>query len=305
MPQQGAMRAIWKGSISFGLVTIPIALFTATRREELKFHLLRSSDLSPVNYKRVAAADGKEVPWGQIVKGYEYEKDRFVVIKDEDFARVDVEATQTVAILNFVKLNEINPLLFSKPYYMQAEKGGEKAYVLLRDALASSGKVGIAKVVIKERQHLAALKTQADGLMLELMRFPDELIDPTEFHPPSAITASRPEMDMALQLISAMTTQWQPKMFHDEYREALEKMIEQKIQHGGEALPAVKKTKPATGAVDLVSVLQQSINMSGKTAVAEGGIKHNGRHNGHRKNIVKHVAPRIQTKTRLSKVRRA
>jgi len=304
MPQSSG-RAIWKGSISFGLVTIPIALFTATRREELKFHLLRASDLSPVNYKRVAAADGKEVSWDQIVKGYEYEKGQFVVIKDEDFARVDVEATQTVAILNFVKLNEINPLLFSKPYYMQAEKGGEKAYVLLRDALASAGKVGIAKVVIKERQHLAALKAQSGGLMLELMRFPDELIDPADFHPPSGISVSKPEMDMAMQLISAMTTKWQPGMFHDEYREALEKMIEQKIAHGGEAAPAPKKARPATGAVDLVSVLQQSINMNGSGSETNGRSKQNGRHNGHRKNIVKHVAPRIQTKTRLSKVRRA
>src|ERR1700750_18902 len=123
------MRAIWKGSISFSLINIPIALYPATRREELKFRLLRSSDLSPVNYKRVAEADGKEVPWDHIVKGYEYEKGKFIVIKDEDFARGDVEATQTVVILNFVKLSEINPLLFSKPYYMQAEKGGERAYV--------------------------------------------------------------------------------------------------------------------------------------------------------------------------------
>src|SRR6202046_1127351 len=121
------MRAIWKGSISFGLVSIPISLYPATRREELKFRLLRAKDLSPVNYKRVAETDGKEVPWEQIVKGYEYEKGKFVVIKDEDFARVDVEATQTVDILNVVKLEEINPLLFSKPYFMQVERGGEQA----------------------------------------------------------------------------------------------------------------------------------------------------------------------------------
>src|ERR1700734_2909163 len=113
------MRAIWKGSISFGLVSIPISLFPATRREELKFKLLRKSDLSPINYKRVAEADGKEVPWDQIVKGYEYEKGKFVIIRDEDFTRIDVEATQTVDILNFVELDEINPLFFYKPYYMQ------------------------------------------------------------------------------------------------------------------------------------------------------------------------------------------
>src|SRR5438105_11132004 len=130
------MRALWKGAISFGLVTIPVSLYPATKREELKFRLLRKSDQSSVDYKRVAEADGKEVPWDQIVKGYEYEKGKFVVIKDEDFARVDVEATQTVEIINFVQLSEVDPLLFYKPYYMQVEKGGDRAYVLLRQVLA-------------------------------------------------------------------------------------------------------------------------------------------------------------------------
>jgi DNA end-binding protein Ku len=253
------MRAIWKGVISFGLVTIPISLFPATRREELKFRLLRKSDLSPVNYKRVAEADGREVPWEQIVKGYEYEKGKFIVVKDEDFARVDVEATKTVDILNFVKLDEINPLLFSKPYYMQADKGGEKAYLLLRDALADSGKIGIAKVVIKERQHLAAIKSQQNGLMLELMRFPDELLDASEMKSPGAKSASKAEMNMALQLIASMTTKWKPEMYHDDYREALEKVIEEKVAHGGKNLPAPKKSRQPTNVIDLVSVLQKSI----------------------------------------------
>jgi DNA end-binding protein Ku len=291
------MRAIWKGSISFGLVSIPISLFPATRREELKFRLLRSKDLSPVNYKRVAEADGKEVPWEQIVKGYEFEKGKFVVIKEEDFKRVDVEATQTVSILNFVKLSEINPLLFYKPYYMQSEKGGEKAYVLLRDALDQAGQVGIAKVVIKEREHLAAIKAQANGLMLELMRFPDELIDASEFKPPAVKNISKAEMDMALQLIDNMTTRWKPEMFHDDYREALEKLIEEKVEHGGESPPAPKKTRAPAKAVDLVSVLQQSINLNGRGVTPNG---HNG-HNGHKR----HVASRIHSKARLSKVRRA
>ncbi len=124
------MRAIWKGSISFGLVNIPIALYPATRREELRFRLLRKSDLSPVNYKRVAAKDGKEVSWDQIVKGYEYEKGKYVVLKDEDFERVDLEATQTVDIQDFVDLDEIDPMFFYKPYYLEPQKGGDKAYAL-------------------------------------------------------------------------------------------------------------------------------------------------------------------------------
>jgi len=289
------MHAIWKGSISFGLVTIPISLFPATRREELNFRLLRDRDLSPVNYKRVAEADGKEVPWENIVKGYEYEKGKFIVIKNEDFARVDVEATRTVSISNFVKLAEINPLLFSKPYYMQAEKGGEKAYLLLRDALDSSGKVGIAKVVIKEREHLAAIKPQPDGLMLELMRFPEELLDDSEFKLPTAKAVTTREMDTALQLIAQMTAKWRPQMFHDEYREALEKMIEQKIEHGENDRPAPPKRRQTTPVLDLVSVLQQSINAHSRSTRPNGGANHNG----HRK----HVAPRIYSKTRLPKVR--
>jgi len=256
------MRAIWKGSISFGLVTIPITLFPATRREELKFRLLRAGDLSPVNYRRVAEADGKEVPWEQIVKGYEYEKGKFVVIKEEDYARVDIEATRTVEILNFVRLEEINPLLFSKPYYMQAGKTGEKAYVVLRDALAGSGKVGIAKVVIKERQHLAAVKSQENVLMLELMRFPEELVDAAEFKSPAARSASKTELEMAAQLIKSMTAKWNPERYHDDYRAALEKLIEQKIEHGGRDAPAPRKSRKPTNVIDLVSVLQRSIQQS-------------------------------------------
>src|SRR5438046_1261090 len=148
-------RAIWKGSISFGLVNIPIALYAATRREELKFRLVRKTDLSPVNYKRVAEKDGKEVPWDQIVKGYEYEKGKFVVLQEEDFQRVDLEATQTVDIQDFVDLEEIDPMFFYKPYYLEPQKGGDKAYALLRDALKDTKKVGVAKVVIKTRQYLA------------------------------------------------------------------------------------------------------------------------------------------------------
>src|SRR5882757_4815531 len=170
------MRAIWKGSISFGLVSIPVALQNASRTEELKFRLLRSKDLSPVNYKRVAEVDGKEVPWDQIVKGYEYEKGKFVVLKDEDFKRVDLEATDTVDIVDFVDVAEINPVYFYKPYYLEPQKGGAPAYKLLREVLANTNKVGIAKVIIRTRQHLAALKANGDLLVLDLMRFEDELV---------------------------------------------------------------------------------------------------------------------------------
>src|SRR5687767_4365183 len=225
------MRAIWKGAISFGLVNIPIALYPATRREELKFRLLRATDHSPVNYKRVAEADGKEVPWDQIVKGYEYEKGKFVILKDEDFARVDVEATQTVDIMNFVSLEEVDPLLFYKPYYLEVTKGGDKAYVLLRDALLETGMIAIAKVVIRTRQHLAAVKPQKRGLMLELMHFPKELIPVEEFNEPAEKSIGKAEMQMAKQLIESMAAGWDPGQYTDEYSEALEKMIEEKLEH--------------------------------------------------------------------------
>src|SRR5471032_3075270 len=140
------MRVLWKGAITFGLVTIPVSLYPATRREELKFRLLRASDHSPVNYKRVAEADGKEVPWDEIVKGYEYEKGKFIILKEEDFRRADIEATQSVEIMEFVELAEIDPMYFDKPYYLEPQKAGAKAYALLRESLKRSGKVGIAKV---------------------------------------------------------------------------------------------------------------------------------------------------------------
>ena len=256
------MRALWKGAISFGLVTIPVSLFPATHREELKFRLLRGSDMSPVNYKRVAEADGKEVPWDQIVKGYEHEKGKFVILKDDDFARVDVEATQTVDIMNFVAIEDVDPLLFYKPYFLEVGKGGDKSYVLLRDALVESGKIAIAKVVIRTKQHLAAVKPQKSGLMLELMHFPEELLDVSKFSAPTEKVVAKAEMKMAHQLIESMTTAWNPAEYTDEYHEAVEKMIEEKIEKGDSRKPVAEKTRRPTNVVDLVSVLQQSIQQT-------------------------------------------
>ena len=259
------MRAIWKGAISFGLVNIPIALYPATRKEDLKFKLLRATDMSPINYKRVAEADGKEVPWDQIVKGYEYEKGKFIVLKDEDFARVDIEATQTVDITDFVELEEVDPMYFYKPYYMEPEKGGDKAYALLRAALEKTGKIGIAKVVIKTRQYLAGVKPNQRGLVLELMHFAEELIDASEFK----ITkheVGKKELDMATALVGSMSDEWHPDKYKDDYREKLEKVIEEKIEHP-DAEPAKPTAKrKATNVIDLVSVLQQSLQQSGKKA---------------------------------------
>jgi DNA end-binding protein Ku len=257
-------RAIWKGSISFGLVNIPIALYPATRKEELKFRLLRKSDLSPVNYKRVAEKDGKEVPWDQIVKGYEYEKGKYVVLKDEDFERVDLEATQTVDIQDFVDQDEIDPMFFYKPYYLEPQKGGDKAYVLLRDALKDSNKVGIAKVVIKTRQYLAGVKPEDGALVLELMHFADELADTEKLHVPKKAEVGTRELNMAKSLIDSMTSKWNPEKYRDDYREALMEVIEEKVEAGGKEIEEKPKKAPKpTKVIDLVSVLQKSLEQTG------------------------------------------
>src|SRR5205809_6687649 len=270
-------RAIWKGSISFGLVNIPIALYPATRREELRFRLLRKSDLSPVNYKRVAEKDGKEVPWDQIVKGYEYEKGKYVVLKAEDFERVDLEATQTVDIQDFVDVDDIDPMFFYKPYYLEPQKGGDKAYALLRDALQDSKKVGIAKVVIKTRQYLAGVKPEDGALVLELMHFADELADTEKLHVPKKVEVGKREMSMAKSLIDSMSAKWDPSKYRDDYREALMEVIEEKGEAGGKEIEEKPKKAPKpTKVIDLVSVLQKSLEETGerkKTSARSRGKK--------------------------------
>lgn len=259
-------RAIWKGSISFGLVSIPVALQNATRVEELKFRLLRSPDLSPVNYKRVAQVDGKEVPWEQIVKGYEYEKGKFVVLKDEDFKRVDLEATETIDIVDFVPLDQINPAFFYRPYFLEPQKGGGGAYDLLRQVLQDTNKAGIAKIIIRTRQHLAAVKANGKLLGLELMHFADELIPPEGVHVPAEKKkiGSR-EVQMARALVDQMSEDWDPERYTDEYRSALMKLIDKKVRSGGKELPTqAHPARRATNVIDLAEVLQQSLRDAGQ-----------------------------------------
>lgn len=258
------MRSLWKGSISFGLVNIPVALYPATRREELSFRLLRASDLSPVNYKRVAQADGREVPWDEIVKGYEYEKGKFVVLKEEDFKRVDIEATQTVDIMDFVQLSQVNPMFFQKPYFLVPDKGGAPAYTLLRDVLTETKKAGIAKVVIRTRQHLAAVKAQDDALVLEIMHFADELVEVEELNIPAGKTEPRRrELDMAKALVEQMTEKWEPTRYTDDYTSALMDLIKDKIEHGGRTTKAAPAARKQTNVIDLAAVLQQSLEQTG------------------------------------------
>src|SRR5438552_1030822 len=253
------MRPIWKGSISFGLVYIPISVYPATREEKVSFRQLRRSDLSPIKYKKVAEADMKEVSADQIVKGFEYERGRYVVLNDEDFEKVKIESTHSIDITDFVDLEQVDPKFFYKPYFLEPQKGGEKAYALLHKALSGTGKIGIAKVVISNREYLAAVKPDGLFLILELMHFASEILSAEELKngPVGAITEK--EWKMAQSLNDSMSVSWEPEKYRDEYRTAMMEIIEQKAQHkevAGRPAPAVR----TTNVVDLVKVLQESLN---------------------------------------------
>lgn len=253
------MRAIWKGSISFGLVYIPVAVFPATREEKLSFRQLRGKDLSPIKYKKVAETDQQEVKADEIVKGYEYERGHFVVLKEEDFEKVKIESTHSIDITDFVEVNQVDPKFFYKPYFLEPQKGGEKAYALLHKALSGTGKIGIAKVVISNREHLASVKPDGLFLVLELMHFASEILSPSELSNGSNVTINDKELKMAQTLIEGMTVAWEPEKYRDEYRDAVMEMIEQKANKKEVAAVPLAPAR-ATNVVDLVKVLQESLN---------------------------------------------
>jgi DNA end-binding protein Ku len=256
------MKHIWKGSIAFGLVNIPVGLGTAVREEGISFRMLRESDMSPINFKRVAEVDGKEVPYDKIAKGYEYEKGKFVLMTKVDFDRVELAAAKSITIETFVDADEVNPMHFHKPYYMEPDKGADHAFVLLRDALMATRKIGIARVVISNRQHLAAVKPHAGTLILELMHFADEIVPDTEVRKPLAALGKK-EMEMAKGLITQMAEPWQPDAFKDEYTGQVLKLIEQKVKAGGKLPPPQLQQKTA-GVVDLMAALEKSLATAGK-----------------------------------------
>lgn len=271
-------RSIWKGSISFGLIQIPVALYPAESPQELSFHMLDKNDLSPIHFQRVNAHTGKAIDFKRIIKGYKTKDGNFVVLTDADFRRANVEATQTVDIIDFVQLSEIDPLYFDKPYYLgpvamrKGKTADSKAYTLLRETLRRTGKAGIAKVVIRTREHLAALMPIGNVLVLNLLRFGYEVRDPSSIDVPSekkvtGITA--PEIKMAEQLVSELSSKWDPKKYKDEYREDLLALIRKK-ERAGEA-HVVDDSEPAapsprsSEAVDMLSLLKKSLAGAGRT----------------------------------------
>jgi DNA end-binding protein Ku len=257
------MRAIWKGNISFALVSIPISLFSATRRNELPFHYLHKKDMSPVSYKRFCDTENTEVPWEEITKGYEYEKERYIEITDEDLDKADIELTKTIQIQEFVQEEEIDPVYFDKPYYLEPQKGGERAYALMRDALAASKKVGIAKVVLKSREHLAAVKSIGNMLTLQTMRFAHEIVDAGSLNLPSKAEISKKEMDLANTLIDSMSDKFDPNKYRDDYYEKVMELIRLKVAGVAPEAPAAKAPGPAK-VVDLMEILKQSLSESKK-----------------------------------------
>jgi DNA end-binding protein Ku len=256
-------RGLWKGAISFGLVNVPVELYSAHKKSsELDMTMLDKRDLSPVGYKRVNKATGKEVPWDDVVKGYEYKDDKYVVLSEEDFRRANPEASKTVDIQAFVELSSIEPQYFDTPYYLIPGKRGEKAYALLRETLKKAGKAGIATVVIRTKQYLAALIAQDQVLVLDTLRYADELKEVSELKIPEAKVTSK-ELDVAMRLVEDMSDEWKPEKYKDTYRHDLMKRIEEKVKAGEteEITEPEKERTPEKGAevIDLMQLLKKSV----------------------------------------------
>ena len=255
-------RALWKGSISFGLVNIPIELHTAVRDHRPKFRMLHAKDKSPVRFERVCIRDGHPVAWEDLVKGYEFQKGHFVVVTKEDFQAAAVEKTRTIDIVDFVKSDEIDDRFFETPYYLLPAKGGEHAYALLREAIRQSERVGVAKFILRDAQHLAAVEAIDNALVLTIMRFADELVETSAFEFPGDAGMRKPELDMAKSLVNSLAAEWDPTKYTDQYRENLLKLIQAKLK--GKKVDLEEAAEPRQAeVVDLMERLRRSLEQSG------------------------------------------
>ena len=267
------MAAIWKGTLTFGLVSIPVELRTAVRADHISFRLLHSEDLSPVKYERVCQADGEPVPWGEIVKGYEYEKGKYVVMTDDDFKAAAIEGSRTIDILDFVQESEIDPRYFETPYFLVPGKGGDKPYALLREAIRNASAVGIGKIILRQSQHLAGVKVVGDALVLEIMRFSNELVDPAEYSFPDATLVRPQELSMAEQLVANLAEPFEPGRYTDDYRANLMKVIRAKMKGRKITVPDEAETPGDAKVLDLMARLEASL---GKTAAKGAGKRAKG-----------------------------
>ena len=264
-------RSLWKGAISFGLVHIPVEMHTAVSEQSLDLTMLDRRDFSPVGFKRYNKGNDKEVSWDNIVKGYEYQDGEYVVLSEEDLRRANVEATQTIDILAFVDQADVPLLYYEQPYYLAPGKGGDKVYALLRETLRKTGKIGIATVVIRVKQHLAALVCVGDTIVLNTLRFADEIRDTSELKLPasgskSAVVSDK-EIKMAMALVDGMSEPWKPEQYHDSYREDILALVEKKVKaRQTKTITMPSKEAPAarsSNVVDLVALLQQSLGKKG------------------------------------------
>src|SRR5579871_3585719 len=263
-------HAIWSGSINFGLVTIPVKLFTAVKTDELSFNLLHAKDEGRIKYERICAIEERPVPWDEIVKGYEYEKGQYVLLTDDDFKKVNPEATQSVDILEFVELDKINPMFFDKPYYLEPTKQGRHAYALLREALANTNRVAIARVVIRTKEYIAAVKPVEDALVLELMHWANEIVAADTLEIPGREKLPEKELKMARMLVDTMSVdEFEPEKFTNKYHDELLTMIEARA--AGKELPKPKKAPTRAKVVNLMDVLAQSLEESKKRRAGGDG----------------------------------
>jgi DNA end-binding protein Ku len=264
-------RPVWKGHISFGLVNVPVVLHNAERRtSDISFRLIDSRNAARIRYERVNEETGQEVPWDKIIKGYEYEDGNYVLLSEEELEHASPELTRTIEIEQFVDLAEIDIRYFDKPYVLVPGNKGEKGYVLLREAIAGAGKAGIARVVIRARQYLAALIAQGDALVLELLRYEQELVALSDFDLPGQnlreYDVNKKEIDLATKLIGGMTARWQPAKYHDQYRDALMKMIQRKVDSGQTEAIDVEEVEgePVPSTINFVDVLKKSVEHTSK-----------------------------------------
>ena len=261
------MRPVWKGSLTFGLVHIPVELHSAVRPDDrIAFRQLHAADLSPIRYRRVCEAEGDEVPWSEIVKGYEYTKGKFVVLSDEGFKAAGLESSKSIEILDFVPAAEIDPRYFETPYYLLPAKGGEKPYALLREAVRRGDMVGIGKLTMRPNSHhLAGIRVDGDALMLEIMRFGGELVDVSSFSFPSADAVRPQELQMAEQLVANLAQTFDPSKYTDEYQENLRRIIKAKLK--GKKITYEEPEAPeGTAVIDLMARLQASLERGKRPA---------------------------------------
>lgn len=255
-------RALWKGSISFGLVNIPIELHTAVRDTRPHFRMLHAKDKSPVRFERVCIRDGHPVAWDDLVKGYEYARGHFVVLTKEDFRAAAVEKTRTIDILDFVRAEDIDDRYFETPYYITPATGGDHAYVLLREAIRQTGRVGVARFILRDTQHLAAVEVIDHALVLSVMRFADELVDETQLSFPPAKDIRKAELDMAMALVNSLAADWNPDQYTDQYRANLMRIINARVKGKPARLESAEEPKAAE-VVNLMERLKQSLERAG------------------------------------------